>query len=258
MTDENQFRLTRRRALGGIAAIGVASAAAGVGTSAFFSDQESFEGNSITAGEFGLTVEQKITDIDQDIIGPDERAWVREGDGGAVVANSIKIEDAKPGDEYKLCWDITVEDNPGYVAIAASSDEENGVDAGTVELDDLWDVDDEDELVTIGKATEVDDVTLDGESIVGDDDYENLADLLEDLEDGESLGAFDLEEGGEADKELCIELSIPTDVGNELQGAVLEWDLAFYAEQQRHNDGDDVADNAADVLGGPGDQEPAA
>ena len=257
MTDENQFRLTRRRALGGIAAIGVASAAAGVGTSAFFSDQETFEGNSITAGEFGLEVVPEVENIDQGGIGPDEDLeWeVKEGKGGdeAIVGYSpIKITDAKPGDSYEFCWDITVEDNPGYVAIAASSDEENGVDAGNVKLDDLWDVDDEEDLTTIGEATEVDGVTLDGEPIPGAE-YDSLEDLLEDLEDGELLSDF----GADEEKRLCIDLSIPTDVGNELQGAVLDWDLAFYAEQQRHNDGDDVADNAADALGGSGDEEPA-
>ncbi|AXR76344.1 SipW-dependent-type signal peptide-containing protein [Natrarchaeobaculum sulfurireducens] len=249
MTDENQFRLTRRRALGGIAAIGVASAAAGVGTSAFFSDQETFEDNSITAGEFGLTVEQKITDIDQDEIGPDETAWLDRGgaEPGYVVANAIKIEDAKPGDEYEFCWDITVEENPGYVALAADSNDKNGYEAENVDADDLWDVESNDDLTTIGEATEVEDVTLDGETIA---EYESFEELLEELEDGEPLGAFDLEEGGEAKKKLCIELSIPTGVGNELQGAVLDWDLAFYAEQQRHNDGDGVANNAADALGG--------
>ncbi|AUX10385.1 von Willebrand factor type A [Halalkaliarchaeum desulfuricum] len=50
----NGLKLSRRKALAGIGAIGAASAGAGMGTSAFFSDQESFEGNSLAAGELQL------------------------------------------------------------------------------------------------------------------------------------------------------------------------------------------------------------
>ena len=56
MTDEHTTGLTRRRILGGIGAVGVASVGAGLGTSAYFSDTESFEGNTLTAGELDLKV----------------------------------------------------------------------------------------------------------------------------------------------------------------------------------------------------------
>ena len=57
MTDEtNPIGLSRRRVLGGLGAIGVASASAGLGTTAFFSDSESFENNTITAGQLDLSV----------------------------------------------------------------------------------------------------------------------------------------------------------------------------------------------------------
>ncbi len=55
--DNDGFKLSRRKALAGLGGIGVASAGAGVGTSAFFSDQESFEGNSITAGTLDIKVD---------------------------------------------------------------------------------------------------------------------------------------------------------------------------------------------------------
>ena len=54
--DANPIGLSRRRILGGIGAIGVASAGAGLGTTAFFSDEESFENNTITAGQLDLSV----------------------------------------------------------------------------------------------------------------------------------------------------------------------------------------------------------
>jgi predicted ribosomally synthesized peptide with SipW-like signal peptide len=57
MDDDNRFELSRRSALAGIGAIGVASAGAGLGTSAYFSDEESFENNTIAAGELDLKVD---------------------------------------------------------------------------------------------------------------------------------------------------------------------------------------------------------
>jgi predicted ribosomally synthesized peptide with SipW-like signal peptide len=53
MTDE-RFDISRRKALAALGTIGVASAGAGLGTSAYFSDQETFENNSLTAGELDL------------------------------------------------------------------------------------------------------------------------------------------------------------------------------------------------------------
>ncbi|WP_240729980.1 SipW-dependent-type signal peptide-containing protein [Halalkalirubrum salinum] len=57
MTNGNTFGLSRRKLLGGLGAIGVASAGAGLGTSAYFSDEESFENNTLTAGELDLKVD---------------------------------------------------------------------------------------------------------------------------------------------------------------------------------------------------------
>jgi predicted ribosomally synthesized peptide with SipW-like signal peptide len=54
MTDE--FELSRRQTLAALGTVGAASAGAGVGTSAFFSDTESFENNRLTAGELDLGV----------------------------------------------------------------------------------------------------------------------------------------------------------------------------------------------------------
>ncbi|MFC5277885.1 VWA domain-containing protein [Halorubrum rubrum] len=61
MSDNNGFKISRRKALAGLGGIGVASAGAGLGTSAYFSDEESFEGNSLTAGELDLKLDYKAT-----------------------------------------------------------------------------------------------------------------------------------------------------------------------------------------------------
>jgi predicted ribosomally synthesized peptide with SipW-like signal peptide len=62
MTDDNQLpALTRRKLLAGIGAVGAASAGAGLGTSAYFSDTESFTNNNLTAGTLDLLVDWQQT-----------------------------------------------------------------------------------------------------------------------------------------------------------------------------------------------------
>jgi predicted ribosomally synthesized peptide with SipW-like signal peptide len=55
MTEE--IELPRRKILAGLGAVGVGSAAGGMGTTAFFSDTESFQGNTMVAGELDLLVD---------------------------------------------------------------------------------------------------------------------------------------------------------------------------------------------------------
>jgi predicted ribosomally synthesized peptide with SipW-like signal peptide len=55
MTED--FELSRRKALAALGTIGVASAGAGLGTSAYFSDQETFENNQLTAGTLDMKVD---------------------------------------------------------------------------------------------------------------------------------------------------------------------------------------------------------
>ncbi|MFP9059543.1 SipW-dependent-type signal peptide-containing protein [Natrialbaceae archaeon A-chndr2] len=238
MTDDkiNTIGLSRRRVLGGIGAIGIASAGAGIGTTAYFSDQESFENNTITAGTFALTVEQSVENLDQDGMGPDQIDYESD-DQGVWGSSQIDITDAKPGDEYEFCWDITVHDNPGYVVVVGGSEEENGVDAGNVSLSALWDIDDMDDLSTIGEeATATLTTTVD--SVEHEQEYDSLADLLASLESGiivsDGDGAVFFESGEKVT--VCLEIAIPTSVGNEIQGATLTSSMTFYAEQARHND----------------------
>jgi predicted ribosomally synthesized peptide with SipW-like signal peptide len=56
-----KLTLTRRRLLAGLGTIGVASAGAGLGTTAYFSDGETFEDNRLTAGEFDLEMDWQVT-----------------------------------------------------------------------------------------------------------------------------------------------------------------------------------------------------
>ncbi|MFQ3476974.1 VWA domain-containing protein [Halonotius sp. F2-221B] len=64
MTEHNDptlNSLSRRSILGGIGAVGIASAGAGLGTSAFFSDEEEFMNNSLQAGTLDLKLDYKAT-----------------------------------------------------------------------------------------------------------------------------------------------------------------------------------------------------
>ena len=130
--------LSRRKLLGGLGAIGVASAGAGLGTTAFFSDSESFEENTITAGQFELNVTQSTQLVDQDGIGPDEQTFdaVAAGDETIEINDGfLDITDAKPGDVYQYCWDICVKHNPGYVQITLDSEESTGDELGVDHTD---------------------------------------------------------------------------------------------------------------------------
>jgi len=130
-SDTNNIGLSRRKVLVGLGAVGVASAGAGLGTTAFFSDEESFENNTITAGQFELHVGQTTHTVDQGGIGPDEQSFIAEldsqsGEGETleILDGFLDIEDAKPGDSYKYCWDICVHHNPGFVEITLETAED--------------------------------------------------------------------------------------------------------------------------------------
>jgi predicted ribosomally synthesized peptide with SipW-like signal peptide len=60
-TEPKLYDLSRRKMLAGVGAVGLASAGAGLGTSALFSDTETFEGNALTAGELDLLVDWQQT-----------------------------------------------------------------------------------------------------------------------------------------------------------------------------------------------------
>ena len=130
MTDRN-IELTRRKILGAAGAIGVAGAGAGLGTSALFSDEESFANNSITAGTLDMVVEATVVaTVDNDYWNTtvDLEGKGETADGPAVEA-ALDIGDAKPGDWLIICFEITNEDNPGYVQVRSANlvDNENGV-----------------------------------------------------------------------------------------------------------------------------------
>ena len=156
MTDNNQqlYNLSRRKMLAGLGAVGLASAGAGIGTSAYFSDTETFENNTITAGTLDMAVSATVVAASE--------YWVDNGGLGiSAVADSqdpvvgLQIDDIKPGDWGIICFDVEVGDNPGYLQVcteefaetgganpepeqAAEGDADNDADLGEFLLTSVW------------------------------------------------------------------------------------------------------------------------
>lgn len=110
--------LSRRQALAGLATIGLASAGAGIGTSALFSDSESFDGNTITAGSLDMAVTVEVVAASSYWDNTVDLAVTADGD---VIEGALEITDIKPGDWGIICFIVDIEDNPGYVTIHAKN-----------------------------------------------------------------------------------------------------------------------------------------
>ena len=254
----NDFGLSRRKMLGGLGIVGVASAGAGLGTTAYFSDQVEFEDNELRAGTLALNVTQTIHTLDQDGRGPDEEKYFGEnGEGPVMVEEPIEILDAKPGDEYKFCWEVELEGNPGFAMVKVDGVSDlTGAEVEKVFADDLYDIENDEDMVTLGEAaTATAELTLceehdegpatpTGEEVpifpLAESDDNSLGALLGVLGEG-LLVPSGTEEGEfchdtECPVKLCVTIEIDTDVGNELQGAESGFNLQVHAEQCRHND----------------------
>jgi len=267
----DNYELSRRKALLGLGTIGVAGAAAGMGTSALFSDEESFTNNSITAGTTNLTATLGFVDVQQaeGASGPvasaeDLEISLDEGDNPATADGDprvgVTVGDMKPGDCIILRTTARVEDNPMYVAVDAKNVSEDGGETTEPEP-----TPDEGELgdaldITFGydsDRTSLHDNSLEG-SITPDPNGElSGSEFLNNLGmgylyrgrngasgnppgghgDGDALPTR-IGTNGNADREAVthfIEICLPVDVGNEVQGDKVSFDLVWSAEQVRNN-----------------------
>jgi len=227
MADKN-YDLSRRKALLGLGTIGAAGAGAGLGTSALFSDEESFTNNQIVAGELDLIVDY-WTSVDS----ADASAAIDEGqaNNGTIqgdVSAQYVLGDVKPGDGGFLVFCPKIIDNPAWLWAGSSglTDFENGytepeLDADP-DADDSTAVDDDDPGEGEGELSEsilvsvsyceyeepdgydgpYDDPREDPENYFGrelnnPDDY-TLADLILDLQTGFLLDGDDETDGTQA------------------------------------------------------------
>jgi len=263
---KKKLELTRRRVLGGLGTIGVASAAAGLGTSAYLNDTESFENNMMTAGELDLAVDYVVHEDQGDagtytinsftgeVNDEDSDAAVTvNGDGTAMSQN---LGDVKPGDSgySRFCFEI--DDNPAYMWACGglTLSHENGytepepVDGnGEGELEENIEVD----VQYCEINEETGELVSTGETILSGTLREVLARLqvglpLDGTGDSMAGGGDQSAYAGTGSDDvssdvtnpcLCLDWEVPAEVENEIQGDELEFDLQFHALQARHNDG---------------------
>ncbi|WP_144800037.1 choice-of-anchor W domain-containing protein [Halorubrum depositum] len=262
--NDDTIGLSRRKMLVGLGAVGVASAGAGLGTTAYFNDTESFENNTLTAGELDLFVHVDYSEdqgsyaqystpdgtfIDGNVVGGEE-------DGEPL---SIQVSDLKPGDsgEGEFCFSIV--DNPAYMWMCGelTANDENGQSEPEMDADETGG----DPGEGMGELADAMEVTVSYCTPDGEGGNEivsgSLADVMNALSAGVPLygdgnpdapianrPAFDgVEEPfvddvpNVSDQCVCFEWVVPTTVGNEIQTDSVAFDFEFYAEQARHNDG---------------------
>jgi predicted ribosomally synthesized peptide with SipW-like signal peptide len=121
MTDDDitGLDLPRRKLLGALGVVGASSAGAGLGTSAFFNDTESFRENSLTAGELNLKLSGSVDGTNSPAID-----IVTKSSGGTIDGTTptafFGLSDIKPGDLAIVCLEIIIDGNPAHLKINGS------------------------------------------------------------------------------------------------------------------------------------------
>ncbi|NHN61157.1 MULTISPECIES: TasA family protein [Halorussus] len=208
MSDKN-IDLSRRKVLGGLGVIGVASAGAGAGTFAYFSDTEESTGNTVSAGTLDLTP-----------------------DGSSV--ETFTVSDVKPTDSGTEAISLSNAGSlPGYlnVGVSLTADEEGQVREPEPDSDDA----------TSGELAENIDVEIgldsdeDGsiDTSLADADLAGVAGLAgAKYNPNHELAASG---SGNDDVDFVFDWSVPASVGNEIQSDSFTADFTFELLQQRAN-----------------------
>lgn len=97
---DRKIEITRRRVLGGVVTIGAASAAAGAGTFAMFSDEETSDGNTIQAG----TLDLEVTEGDTWSFGIGNAI---PGESSGTASLEIQSSGSISGNHVELAFDVT-------------------------------------------------------------------------------------------------------------------------------------------------------
>jgi predicted ribosomally synthesized peptide with SipW-like signal peptide len=102
-SDNNSMELSRRKILASVGAVGAAGAGVGIGTSALFSDTESFVNNSITAGELDLLVDwEEHYSYPQLYSGFDDPTTTTNDDDDTVELDVVREAPSAPSGYVKL------------------------------------------------------------------------------------------------------------------------------------------------------------
>lgn len=267
MSDERKLALSRRQLLGGLATVGAASAGAGLGTTALFSDTESFEGNSLAAGQLDLAVKADVYEYQGQANGGGQSfSGIQNGQNPTVHQ---QLDDVKPGDySYgKFCFSLV--DNPGYIWAGGqlTGNAENGLTEPEGEVDTTGGSpgDGNGELADAIEVTlyyrppgyDVSQGTRPSQNGnipgPGNDNFVTRGTLREVLAELQTGIPLDSKPGSgnagrqaytgtpsrsfDDDKCLAFAWELPKSVGNEVQTDSVEFDISFVAYQERNNDG---------------------
>jgi len=160
MEEDATVQVSRRQALAALSTIGIASAGAGVGTTAFLNDEEGFEDNTIQAGTLNLVAEVDLVYSNRDGIDVEKPNDANEADpydelevDGSVSKAAVDVDNVLPGDEYIIRTDLTIEGNPGRLLFDANEQADvggatvepepsDGIDNSTADGDAKGDLDD--------------------------------------------------------------------------------------------------------------------
>lgn len=272
MTDD-KLQLSRRKLLGATTAVGAAGIGAGLGTSALFTDEESFEDNLVAAGRMNMQVAAHVVDQNEPLpqVQIDGNSTPQDTADGNTV--TITASDVKPGDWFIIQWDISVCANPAHVQITSvdsaynndeganpepESDTAAPGDLGDAMLTSIWhdyvavqSSDTRPDLGRLDPTTDLNDTWLsayetpdtDGQTASGAE-YTTMDEahnqeysggvILRDPSTGDPLEVGCMGLDNEVSYWQLFEL--PQDVGNDVQGDVVEFTLRFNAEQARNND----------------------
>ncbi|MFC7046616.1 SipW-dependent-type signal peptide-containing protein [Halobacteriaceae archaeon GCM10025711] len=187
----------------------------------------------------------------------------------------VELTDVKPGDEGEITFSLHLCDNPGFLWMTLENILEDGgvtTEPEALEGEDLGELA-ENLYVEVWYDHDCDNKHDDGESVIlgmGDGvhaDDVTLAQVREELAtmggliplSNGALNGWNIPAGAESrecfegGEQYCIGVRwwVPREVGNVIQGDTLSFDVGFYAEQCRHNDG--CADRAVDLSTGVAD-----
>ncbi|MFC7097892.1 choice-of-anchor W domain-containing protein [Halobaculum marinum] len=260
------FTTSRRNVLLGIGAVGIASAGAGLGTTAYFSDTESFSGNSLQAGEFDLRVrfDGQYNMPGQPLFGAASGVidGVNSTANGQVIGEAdfgFVVDDLKPGDTGigEFCFQI--DDNPGYLTFGGEATEnlENGYTEPESTTAAMGDINDEGDAA--GEGELLDAMIVDVSYSNGNYSDGGVVQYLPGTSKGDIFSGtlreffagapylFDHDpstlvadpvpgsDDGFVEPCLLFEFEVPTSVGNEIQTDSIAFDIDFNAVQARHN-----------------------